>query len=171
MLSLRPMTEGDLPQIEAWLGLPHVARWWTPDTTPEAEIDLYRPRIEGEEPATHMLVVTEEGAAIGWCQWYCWADYPNEALAMEAEEGEVGIDYAIGEPALIGRGVGTELIRTLVEEVRGSEGGVGFLSDPDATNRASRRVLEKNGFGLVAVRTVVTEPSDDPVAIYRLPPA
>ena len=30
MLFLRPMTEADLPAVEAWLGLPHVARWWTP---------------------------------------------------------------------------------------------------------------------------------------------
>ena len=33
---------------------------------------------------------------------------------------------------------------------------------------ASRRVLEKNGFHLVAVRPVATEASDAPMAIYRL---
>ena len=47
--------------------------------------------------------------------------------------------------------------------------GAGLLAGPDAANIASRRVLEKNGFGLVAVRPVETEPSDRPVAIYRLP--
>jgi hypothetical protein len=30
-------------------------------------------------------------------------------------------------------------------------------------------VLEKNGFRLVAVRSLVSEPTDDPMAIYRLP--
>jgi hypothetical protein len=30
-------------------------------------------------------------------------------------------------------------------------------------------VLEQNGFELVAVRHVATEPSDWPIAIYRLP--
>jgi hypothetical protein len=33
---------------------------------------------------------------------------------------------------------------------------------------ASRRVLEKNGFELVAVRPVATEPTDASMAIYRL---
>jgi hypothetical protein len=27
------MTEADLRAVEAWLRLPHVARWWTPNTT------------------------------------------------------------------------------------------------------------------------------------------
>jgi RimJ/RimL family protein N-acetyltransferase len=44
------------------------------------------------------------------------------------------------------------------------------MSDPDAGNVASRRVLEKNGFRLVDVRPVASEPTDDPMAIYRLPP-
>jgi hypothetical protein len=45
----------------------------------------------------------------------------------------------------------------------------GLLVGPDAANVASRRVLEKNGFALVAVRPVATEPGDRPISIYRLP--
>jgi RimJ/RimL family protein N-acetyltransferase len=70
----------------------------------------------------------------------------------------------------VGRGTGTALIAALTAEVRRDHPSAGFLAGPDAANRASRRVLEKNGFQLVAVRPVVTEPSDDPIAIYRLPP-
>ena len=43
-----------------------------------------------------------------------------------------------------------------------------MLTGPEAANIASCRVLEKNGFRLVAVRPVVTEPTDRPIAIYRL---
>jgi hypothetical protein len=39
------MAEEDLSQIAAWLLLPHVARWWTKDTTADAEIARYRQRI------------------------------------------------------------------------------------------------------------------------------
>jgi hypothetical protein len=39
------MTETDPPAVAAWLRLPHVARWWTPDTTAEAEITKYRQRL------------------------------------------------------------------------------------------------------------------------------
>jgi aminoglycoside 6'-N-acetyltransferase len=169
-LSLRPMTEADLPLIEGWLRLPHVARWWTPDTTAEAEIAEYREELNrGDLAGTHVLIVAFGSAPIGWCQWYLWADYPAAAEAMEAYDGEAGIDYAIGDLGHIGRGVGTALIATLVAEVRRHHPGAGILVDPDAANTASRRVLEKNGFALVAVRPVATEPGDAPQAIYRLP--
>ncbi len=170
MVSLRPMTEADLAAVEAWLRLPHVARWWTPDTTAEAEIAKYRERVrQDSKPATHMLLVTSDSTPAGWCQWYRWADYPADAEAMGARDGEIGIDYAIGDPAQLGRGVGTTLIATLVTEIRRRHPGAGILAGPDPANMASRRVLEKNGFHLVAVRPIATEASDAPMAIYRLP--
>lgn len=168
MLSLRLMTEDDLPAVQAWLGLPHVARWWTPDATAE-ETAKYQRRIKGTSARpTIMLTVTWDGNPIGWCQWYRWADYAAEATAMGACSGEIGIDYAIGDPAWIGRGAGTVLIAALVAEVRRHHPGAGVLTAPDAANTASRRVLERNGFELVAVRPVATEPTDAPLAIYRL---
>jgi hypothetical protein len=43
MLSLRSMTEDDLPAVRAWPRLPHVARWWTPQTEPtDAPVAIYR---------------------------------------------------------------------------------------------------------------------------------
>ena len=163
------MAGEDLPGIAAWLRLPHVARWWTPDTTAEAELDNYRMRIGPDVLSdTVMLTVLHDGRPIGWCQWYRWADYPSEEAAMGARDGEAGIDYAIGDPAWISRGTGTELIAVLVTEVRRRLPGAGVLTGPDAANIASRRVLEKNGFELVNVRRVATEPSDAPIAIYRL---
>jgi aminoglycoside 6'-N-acetyltransferase len=171
VLSLRPMTEDDLPAVDTWMRLPHVARWWLPGTTAEQEIAQYRRRINGTSSGlTTMLTVTWAGNPIGWCQWYRWADYPAEATAIDARAGEIGIDYAIGAPTWIGRGAGTALIAALVAEGRRHHPGAGVLTAPDAANAASRRVLEKNGFELVSVRPVVTEPTDAPVAIYRLTP-
>jgi RimJ/RimL family protein N-acetyltransferase len=88
---------------------------------------------------------------------------------MDARDGEVGIDYAIGDPAWVGRGAGIALVAALVAEARSHCPGAGVLVAAAAANAASRRVLEKNGFALVAVRPVETEPGDAPMAIYRLP--
>lgn len=61
------------------------------------------------------------------------------------------------------------MIAALVVEVRRHHPGAGVLVDPEAANEPSRRVLEANGFRLVAVRPVEGEPTDKPMAIYRLP--
>ncbi|HEY5985499.1 MAG TPA: hypothetical protein VIV12_03805 [Streptosporangiaceae bacterium] len=60
-----------------------------------------------------MLTVTIGGGAADWCQWYRWADYPADAAAIGARDGEAGIDYATGDPARTGCGNGTAMIARL----------------------------------------------------------
>jgi aminoglycoside 6'-N-acetyltransferase len=163
------MAETDLRRIGGWLTQPHVARWWTPETTPEEQLAKYRRRITGTSP-TNMLTVLHDDRPIGWCQWYRWVDYPEPAAGVDADPTDVGIDYAIGDVHAIGRGLGTELIAALVTEVRRHEPGAAIRSTPEADNAASRCVLERNGFVLLAVRPIATEGHDRPMTIYRLAP-
>lgn len=166
----------DLACVARWLAEPHVARWWLPDTTAEVELAKLHSRIAGKcDQATKTLTIIERlggstaaASPVGWCQWYPYDYYPIETEALGADRSDCGIDYAIGEPTAIGRGLGTELIGALVNEVRQHRPGCGILADPDARNTASRRVLERNGFSLLAVRPVASELSDNPMAIYRL---
>jgi aminoglycoside 6'-N-acetyltransferase len=176
VIELRPLTADELPLVAKWLREPHVARWWLLGTTAEAELEEMHALVAGtNDRATRLLTVLERGGPhldaavrIGWCQWYPYDSYPVEAEAIGARPGDCGIDYAIGDPAAIGRGCGTQLIAALVDEVRRHHPACGVIVDPDARNTASRRVLERNGFSLRAVRALSTEPSDNPVAIYRL---
>lgn len=171
VVNLRPMTLEDLPAVGMWLREPHVARWWTPDSTAERELAQLRARLkEGASSATKLCTVSFGGRPVGWCQWYRWEDYPTEAEAVGAEDGEVGADYAIGVVDLLGRGLGTAMIAALAQEVGRHHRGAGMLIAPEAANAASRRVLEKNGFRLQSIRALATEPHDRPMAIYRLEP-
>ena len=91
------------------------------------------------------------------------------ALARSQESvAPLGIDYAVGEATLLGRGLGTELVAALVKVVRTAHPGCGVVADPDERNIPSRRVLEKNGFELMRIAALDSEPTNDPVAIYRL---
>ncbi len=163
------MDERDLVLVEGWLQAAHVARWYLQSTTVDEELDDVRASLALESP-THLLVVEEDERPIGWCQWYRCDDYPEHALGVGAASGDVGIDYAIGEADAVGRGCGTAMIASLVELLRQDLPGGGLIADPDADNWASRRVLEKNVFVLVAERSVPSEATDGPMAIYRLPP-
>jgi aminoglycoside 6'-N-acetyltransferase len=161
------MTAADLDLIRAWMAEPHVARWYLSASTLEQEIDDLETCVLGAEP-THALIAVENGREVGWCQWYRCADYPEHAAAVGAESGDVGLDYAVGDPARIGQGVGTALIAALVGHIRQRHPHAGLVADPDAANLASRRVLEKNGFVLQGEQVVATERTDAPLAIYRL---
>ena len=163
MITLRPMTEADLNIVETWMRQPHVAGWWLEGSTLESELDDCARSVRGEQP-TIIRVVLEDDCPIGWCQWYRYADYPDDAPVIGASLDEIGIDYAIGERHAIGRDLGAQLIAALVEEVRNEVPNARFVVDPSAANLPSRRILERNGFTFVEERLVdgVLE------AIYRL---
>ena len=169
-LSLRPMTAADLELVRAWIGEPHVARWYLSGSAIAEELDDLEACVVGDEP-THALVVVESGRDVGWCQWYCCRDYPEHAVAVGAELDDIGLDYALGDPTRIGQGLGTALIATLMAHIRLRHPRAGLVADPEAANLASRRALEKNGFVLQGERVVATERTDAPMAIYRLPPS
>jgi hypothetical protein len=57
-----------------------------------------------------------------------------------------------------------------VHQVRQTAPSAGLITDPEASNIASRRVLEKNGFRLLDLRRMTFEHSAAPMAGYRLPP-
>jgi aminoglycoside 6'-N-acetyltransferase len=170
MIELRAMTESDLPLVAGWLHQPHVARWWLREQTAEEQLECYRQRLTGEvDDGTELLIVLELGsAAVGWCEWYRWDDTPVEARELQTRPGEVGFDYALGDPGATGRGLGTKMIAALVQTVRSHHPGCGIVVEPEAGNAASRAVLERNGFQLVDVRPLAFEPDDRPMAIYRL---
>jgi aminoglycoside 6'-N-acetyltransferase len=159
----------DLDLVRAWIGEPHVARWYLAGTTLADEFEDLRRSVIGEQP-THVLVATENGHPVGWCQWYRCGDYPQHAAGVGADANDIGIDYAVGDPAQTGRGLGTALIAALVEHVRRRHPESGVVADPEASNFASRKALEKNGFELVRVAVVEPAQTERPMAIYRLPP-
>ncbi|MGH9098292.1 MAG: GNAT family N-acetyltransferase [Acidimicrobiales bacterium] len=167
MLTLRPMREADLDLVKAWLADPVVAQRYLVGSTAEDEIGELRESLVGHEP-TEVLLVSDQGVPIGWCQWYLCGDYPDHAAGVGAAPSDIGIDYAIGDSTRRHHGLGTALIAVLVTYIRKQHAEASIIADPEASNVPSRRVLEKNGFQLLGERPVDSEPTDSLMAIYRL---
>jgi RimJ/RimL family protein N-acetyltransferase len=144
---LRAMTRGDLPDVLRWRRADHVRRWWVADgepTLPEIT-SRYGPRIDGMTP-TRMWVVEVNGRSVGFVQDYLLRDYP-EFAALTPDPEALGVDYAIGEPHVVGRGVGTAMLWAWLLGARHRHPEVRtYFAAPDHANAASLRVLDKVGF-------------------------
>ncbi|ALE73079.1 acetyltransferase [Pseudonocardia sp. EC080625-04] len=162
----RPLTPADLPMLRGWLAEPHVHRWWFHDTSPEAVERDFGPAMRGEEPSEDLVVVVG-GAPVGLLQRCLWHDYPEyvEEIApiLEIPPGAATIDYLIGEPGLVGRGLGPRILVAAVAGVweRYPEARA-IIVPVVATNRASWRALEKAGFRRVAEGDLAPDNPIDP---------
>lgn len=144
---LRAMTRGDLPILARWLRAEHVRRWWGNDGEPDDErvAARYGPRVDGTTP-TRLWVVDVNGHSIGFVQDYRIRDYPEFAL-LTPDPDAVGLDYAIGEHAWVGRGLGARVLWTWMVRARHRfPDASSYFAAPDHGNAASLRILDKAGF-------------------------
>ena len=146
-VALRAMARGDLPDMLRWRQAEHVARWFAAEGPPTEEsiVERYGPRIDGMA-STRMWVVEVNGRSVGFCQDYRLRDHP-EFAALTPDPEAVGVDYAIGEPHMLGRGVGTAMLWTWLAGAHKRYRDVStYFAAPDHRNEASLRVLDKVGF-------------------------
>jgi aminoglycoside 6'-N-acetyltransferase len=152
--------------MEQWLREPHVLRWWREPLDGSGLEAKYGPRIDGVEPS-HVFVIEHDGRCVGWIQWYRWSDYESHAMKIGATAEEAGVDLAIGEPDMTGRGLGPVVIRTFLERIVFADPSVtAVVSDPEAANVRSRRAFEKVGFQSGVA--VVLDGEREPRVIVRL---
>lgn len=135
-LTFRPLTHADLPALTSWFAEPHVSPWYAGPDALDGTAAKYGPRIKGNHPvALHVLSVDGEDAGFFQC-------YPTQT------PNEIGIDYLIGVPDLIGRGIGTQAIWAYARDIvlPAHPGATHVVADPTADNLRSIRALEKAGF-------------------------
>ena len=147
-ITFRSLTRSDFPRVIAWHRAPHAAKWFernSPVTLEDAEA-YFGPCIDGADP-TRVHVLDIDGAPSGYLQHYLVRDEPIY-LAAVGHSDAAAIDFIIGDPAFVGRGIGPRVIRCYVEDVvRTANPGVPrIISTPDPNNERSLRALEKAGF-------------------------
>ncbi len=146
-VALRPMTTYDLKDLAGWLRQPHVAKWFAAEgpATDAAVRERYLASVQGLT-ATSMWVFEANGRSIGFCQDYRIRDYPEYAQ-LTPDPNAVAMDYAIGEPAWLGRGWGPLMVWAWVVHAQARHRDVTtFFAAPDHRNVASLRTLAKVGF-------------------------
>jgi aminoglycoside 6'-N-acetyltransferase len=130
-LTLRPLAKGDEAELRRIHETPEVVRWW----------DVPSEDFPWDEPQATRLTIEVDGRVAGLIQYF---------EEVEPKYRHAGIDLFL-DPALHGRGLGTEALRRVVRHLIDERGHHRITIDPAAANTAAIRAYEKVGFRRVGV--------------------
>jgi aminoglycoside 6'-N-acetyltransferase len=131
-LRLRPIVDGDVAELRRIHSTPEVVRWWD---LPEDGFPWT------DDPDSTRLAIEVDGAVAGMIQF---------SEEREPKYRHAAIDVFL-DPALRGRGLGTEAVRQVVRHLIGELGHHRITIDPAVANAAAIRSYEKVGFRRVGV--------------------
>jgi aminoglycoside 6'-N-acetyltransferase len=144
VIEFRALAEDDLELVAGWLAQEHVRTWWREPIADE--IAGFRAGIAGSEPTDHYLAVVD-GRPVGLLQAYLVSDYPEWEAVVGADRGAAGLDILIGEPDMVGRGLGPRLLAGFVREIVFARPETrAAVATVEQQNRRSWRAFEKAGF-------------------------
>ena len=169
----------DFGLLAAWLAEPHVARWWNHEFTAEAIERDFGAAVDGDEPSEDYLAMVDE-QPLGLIQLSRYSDYPEYldelAALLVVPEDAVSIDYLIGDPGLVGRGLGTAMIAAFAARIWRTMPTASCIIVPvSSANEASWRALLNAGFRRVARGDLepdnpIDDPSHEVLRLDRPPP-
>ncbi|MBY8871255.1 GNAT family N-acetyltransferase [Micromonospora sp. PLK6-60] len=135
-VTLRPATDADVPDLARIRAHPEVRRWWRggDDLAGAVRADL-------DDDELTVYAVEFDGRVVGAIQWYAEPDpdYRHASLDLFLD------------PAVRGRGLGGDAVRTLVRHLIDEHGHHRFTIDPAAANTAAIRAYAKVGFRPVGI--------------------
>ena len=136
LVRLRPATRDDIDDLVRIREAPEVHRHWRGG-------DDLRKAVEEDfaEDDSIRYVILFEDRIVGWIQW---------AAEEEPDYRHASIDIYL-DPAVHGRGLGTDAVRTLARHIFTDHGHHRITIDPAADNPAAIRAYTKAGFRPVGI--------------------
>lgn len=133
---LRPATVDDVPELARIRATPEVRRYWGGGT------DLAEAVAQDlADPEAHLYVIELDGRVVGGIQW-------SEETDPDYRHAQIDIFV---DPAVHGRGVGTDAVRTLARFLVTEQGHHRLTIDPAVDNAAAIACYRKVGFRPVGV--------------------
>jgi aminoglycoside 6'-N-acetyltransferase len=131
LVSLRNASRADIPALAAIRATPEVVEHWRegPDFAAAVEEGL-------AEEGTTKYVIEVDGRVVGWLQWQA---------EEEPDYRHASMDIYL-DPAVHGRGIGTDALRTVARHLFDDQGHHRITIDPAAHNAAAIACYTKVGF-------------------------
>lgn len=131
LVVLRPVVDEDVPDLSRIRDTEEVVRWWGAGSV----------GAELADSDSETLTILHGDRVVGAIQWYS-EDEPDFRHA--------GMDLYL-DPAVHGRGIGTDAVRTLARYLTSDRGFHRLIIDPAADNAAAIRAYTKVGFRPVGI--------------------
>jgi aminoglycoside 6'-N-acetyltransferase len=135
-VTLRPADRSDVPELVRIRQTPEVHRHWRGGDDMVAEVEK-----DFDEPDSIAYVIELENRVVGWIQYEA-EDEPDYRHAS--------LDIYV-DPAVHGRGVGTDALRTLARHLIVDHGHHRLVIDPATDNAPAIRSYGKVGFRPVGI--------------------
>jgi RimJ/RimL family protein N-acetyltransferase len=137
------LQEPHIPLLFKWLKEPHVAEFWQETE----DIGEFREKFLNKLPerGVSAFVILVDSKPIGYIQYY-EACKVGGGWWPDAIAGTFGIDQFIGDRSMIGKGLGTRVIRQFVEKLFTESNVIEIITDPEPNNKRAIRAYENVGF-------------------------
>ncbi len=144
-LALRPLLgqPEEYALLLSWLSHPEISRFYGGDAA--REVASIRRHVQKGDVCSCLLL--QEERPIGYLQFYEISDAEERAeLLLLSYARPYGLDLFLGEPALLGHGVGTRCLNMVCKYLFAEKQADVLCIDPRVDNPRAIRCYEKVGF-------------------------
>ncbi|MCM2282100.1 MAG: acetyltransferase [Bdellovibrionaceae bacterium] len=132
----------DFVLLKRWQSLPHVMMVWGNERYEEPYEQYVFRTADG---SVKQFIIEIDGNPIGYFQYY-WASRVGEGWWEGFDPATVGIDFYIGEPDCLGKGIGSKVIASAKRMLFKDPMILRIIADPSPSNGKIIHLLRKAGF-------------------------
>lgn len=145
-LTVRHLLEEDKGLLVKWLSDPEILQYYEGRDNPHDEGKVAQHFFEDDEDVVR-CVIEYGGTPIGYLQFYEVDEEERKIYGYDDSTDLIyGMDQFIGEPAYWNKGIGTQLVRSVVAYLIRKNGANRIVMDPQIQNERAIRCYEKCGF-------------------------
>ncbi|PAV27943.1 GNAT family N-acetyltransferase [Virgibacillus profundi] len=144
-LSVRYLQEKDKHLLVKWLSNAKVLEFYEGRDNPFDLEKVNQSFYHGDETVIKCMV-EYQGVPIGYIQFYQVNSKTSTIDHDDADETVYGMDQFIGEPDYWSKGIGTLLVKSMVEYLMEQVEADRVIMDPQVTNNRALKCYEKCGF-------------------------
>jgi aminoglycoside 6'-N-acetyltransferase len=143
------MSVKDYKVMTKWLSDEKVLKYYEePFSNLERVIKKFEPRINGNHYVTPCIVDYKDNP-IGYIQFYRFSKEKLGEYGYKTNQIAFGIDQFIGETHLWGKGIGTLMIRLILEYINNIESSASIILNVKETNERAIACYIKCGFNKI----------------------